>query len=612
MNLKEILKEILKERVSSVSTVKDLILTKQYIYAEIIQELEKNYSVAEIKSYFEQFIAKEFTDNRIKITNNQFNKRLFGKPAEYFKESPYFIQNYDDFISNVVNEQLEVQKEIFIKNNYLSMDLDKDTWILYFLKGPALNKREFNFLKINSPTLRKEVKMYFKYILQHETNFRNDRGFALLVTATNLLTNSFPEIRYFKDIKESHGRYLLTALQNGDIKTERGEGYAIESIRKMIQKCSIVIDYLIGQDNYPFRPYLNGLENITFYNSAKMGKNTEIIPEEVVIELDRYSHELNDNHRLVYEILAVTGLRIKEVTFLTENCLKPSKTSTDFMLLSYIPYKTLKSRKQTGSDTRLEVAITLELGNKINKQIKKTEHIRMLTKLPYIFYGNVTKIELKRFSMIQESTFVEAVNRLIRKHKICNAEGQLWHYTSRQSRKTLAVILVEEGATSSEIAIQFGHSTTRTTEQYYAEVRNRRLAQMNSEFFKTRFEILLGEDNLKAYSEEERRQLYVDFALNNRDVEFGKCSKHISEGPCGARAGSMSCATCPKLCTGIKYIDKWNEMLTSQQNIVNELICIYNKEGIQSIEYESFIEYKREIHLLKMCESTVSSIKQIN
>lgn len=392
------LKEILEERVKKVLPVKDLFLTKQHTYAAIMQTLEENYSLSEITKYFEQYITKEFTNNRVKITNNNFYKGMFGKDASYFKESPYFKRNYGEFITSIVNNQLDIQKESFIKNNYKSMSLVKDTWILYFLKGPALNKREFDFSKIESSTLRKEVKMYFKYTLKNVDNFRNDRGFALVVTACNHLTHSFPEIRHFKDVKESYGRYLITLLQNGDIKTDHGKDYAIESIRKMIQNCSFIINYLIKQDNYPFRPNLNALENISFHNGSKMSKNTEIIPEEVVMQLDSHFHELNENHSLIYEILAVTGLRIKEVTFLTEDCLIPSKTSTDYILLSYTPYKTLNSRKQTGDDTRLEVAITLELAGKINEQIKKTEYIRNLKDWPYIFYGNVTE---KRFSLVR-------------------------------------------------------------------------------------------------------------------------------------------------------------------------------------------------------------------
>lgn len=198
---------------------------------------------------------------------------------------------------------------------------------------------------------------------------------------------------------------------------------------------------------------------------------------------------------------------------------------------------------------------------------------------------------------------------MIKKYQICKEDGELWHYTSRQSRKTLAVTLIEQGASSNEIAMQFGHSDIRTTEKYYAEVRKKRLAELNSEFFKKRFKVLVGEDNLKCYSVEERRQLYVDFALNTREVEFGKCSKHISEGPCGVRAGSISCATCTKLCTGTKYIDKWTELVTSQRNIVNELLRIYGEEGIEEKDFMEFIEYKREIHLLNSYTSVVTNIE---
>src|SRR5690606_35983454 len=141
----------------------DLILSNKYIYSSIIKALEEIYSLEQIKLFFKKFIDKEFTNKRINVSNNKFFKEMFGKNSSYFKESVSFKQNYNESITNIVSEKLEEQKEIFIKNNQQSMNLSEDKWVMYFIKGTSLNKREFDFSKIESETLRKEVKMYFKH-----------------------------------------------------------------------------------------------------------------------------------------------------------------------------------------------------------------------------------------------------------------------------------------------------------------------------------------------------------------------------------------------------------------------------------------------------------------
>ncbi|MFA2821554.1 tyrosine-type recombinase/integrase [Bacillus wiedmannii] len=588
------------------SSLKNLILLDGHNYPSVVNTLNKLFSKDEIEQFFINFIHDVFTSNRIRVSNNLFYIEMFGKGNAYFKESSDFTYNFGSFVSGVIDLALAEQEKMLLGNNYKTMSLNNDSWILFFKKGPALNKREFDFSKIISVTLRHEVKMYFKHLLKCETNFRNDKGFALLIAACNNLTSDFSEILYFKDIKEKHIRSLINKLEVGEVTTEHNKKYSIESIRKMIQKCSSVVNFLIDKDDYSNRPFVNNLSSVIFNNTSSHSKNTEIIPEEVASQIDSNLDSLNQNHQLIYEILSVTGLRFKEVSHLTFDCIDNSKYTNDYKMLSYTPYKTLNDRKRSGRDDPPEVAIPNELATKIKKMILHTEHVRKITETPFIFFGKQTGGN--RFFLVQESAFVEAINRLIKFHNIHSSDGGLWHYSSRQSRKTLAVNLVEEGATVNEIAMQFGHADIRTTEKYYAEVRKKKLAEMNSSFFKKRFMVFVGEENLKNYSEEERKQLYVDFSLNSREVEFGKCSKHMSEGPCGIRTGAMSCATCPKLCTGLNYLEKWTELLDSQKNIVEELLRIYNKELISANEYEEFIEYQKEIKLLKTYQDVVDTI----
>lgn len=102
--------------------------------------------------------------------------------------------------------------------------------------------------------------------------------------------------------------------------------------------------------------------------------------------------------------------------------------------------------------------------------------------------------------------------------------------------------------------------------------------------------------------------MYVDFCLNKRDVEYGQCSKHLSEGPCGKRTGMMNCATCDKLCTGSKYKEKWQKLVEKQEEMVSNLVCYYN--GMNIADYQDFIEYRRENELLLKYKDVLLSIER--
>ena len=56
-----------------------------------------------------------------------------------------------------------------------------------------------------------------------------------------------------------------------------------------------------------------------------------------------------------------------------------------------------------------------------------------------------------------------------------------------------------------------------------------RLAELNTEFFRKKFDLLLSEEQLSKYSEEERRLLYIDFRLEQRKVELGYCLQKLAD-----------------------------------------------------------------------------------
>lgn len=602
------LTKILENQVSNIATLSEVVA--EYGFSVTLNQLRTLYKDEEILDYVRQFCIKEFYEKRIIIRINKFNLSFYGKESSYLKYASCNNSDIEEKINIVIEEIYNMEKVKFIKDNRKEMSLKSDFWRLCFLKGPALNKRDMDFMQIESATLRHEVKMYFKYKLWNETNFRNDRGFALLCSGVNIIAKQYPSVEHFCDINSFHINYLITILQTDEIVTQYDDKYSTESLRKMVQMISAVTKYLMEIDNYTYSPQINFAGEFTFYNSEAMMKNTEIIPDCVTEQLDNHYQELGSNYRLIYEILKETGLRLKEVIFLEANCLEQSKVDKKYFVLEYTPYKILNNLKKSGSPCNQIVLINDLLANKLYNKINNTDSLRKRSNCNYIFLSQKTKAENStNIAMAQESNYVNAVNQLIKKHNIVGEDGELWHYTARQARKTLAVNMAENGATSQEIANQLGQHSKKTTEKYYAEVRKKKLAQLNSDYYKKKFALYVGDENLKHYSEEERRQLYVDFAMSTREVEFGQCAKHISEGPCGKRVGKSNCATCPKLCTGTKYLNKWIELRDSQQNIINSLLKTYESHNIT--DYKDFIEYRKEVKLLKDYQVVINKINDM-
>ena len=184
----------------------------------------------------------------------------------------------------------------------------------------------------------------------------------------------------------------------------------------------------------------------------------------------------------------------------------------------------------------------------------------------------------------------------------------MWHFTSRQFRKTIAVKLIENGATTAELAYWLGHLCSDTAAKYYAEVRKMKLAELNTRFFLEKFELIISNEQLENYTEEERKLLYADFRLEQRRVEFGFCMIKAADGPCQNRNSLYNCINCRNLCTGKQYLPYWLELLEQQKLVVEKLISTYMAEGIS--DYTNYTEYRQEFRLLNGYGNIVKAIQE--
>ena len=92
-------------------------------------------------------------------------------------------------------------------------------------------------------------------------------------------------------------------------------------------------------------------------------------------------------------------------------------------------------------------------------------------------------------------------------------------------------------------------------------------------------------------------------------MELGVCSKHPSEGRC-ADLGNISCASCPKLCTGRAFQARWQELYEDSSRLLAEFEGKYAELGIPRDVYEGYTEYAQEKTLNERYRAVLDAMEE--
>jgi len=553
-----------------------------------------------ITEYLE-YMTNKFTMERKLITVQGFCRSLMGSNLMMSRErlDPDFVR----LVDVVVKKEYQHQCKKFIEDNPRQLDVKSDQWILYYKHGPSLYKNTMDFSKIQSKSLRLEIKYFMRYRYYY-ISAKKDAIIHTLSEAVNLLVEGNPSLHFFADVDDVDVRALYMVMERR-FGQESG-GKSVSGIVRIFSVMSLLMEYLLSDRRDAAMqspvPQQNPFKQYKFHNAKNYKARTLIIPEAVAEGIDAHLHELTDIQALLYRIFSSTGMRMKEVLFLERDCLEPS-TYDGLVQIKYKPYKTLKARRKKGVSDYHRVLIFQSLADEIKGQIKERAMLRQELGVPYIFVNQKPK---HRAAMINMGHYVLMINKLIQKHHLCDESGEVWHFTSKQQRKTLAVTLIENGGSVDELAYWLGHLSRSSASGYYAEVRQMKLASLNTEFYRKKFDLAISKEQLADYSEQERRLLYMDFRLEQRRVEFGFCLKKLADGGCTSRNSLINCVNCKNLCTGKAYLPYWQELFKEQTRLVEALIVSYNKAN--RLNYEEFKEYKQAVYIKNCYENTVKAI----
>lgn len=582
-------------------------------YMTYIQKFNQFFRMSEndIKTYLQYYVDK-YTLDRKTVSFMYLIEEVFGaKRIGNFKidNKERGVDKYYEELKRIVDEIYSSQGEELLKNNENEVDLKNDKWIITYEEGPKYHKKEFDFSKIISKEFRYEVKLYIIEELKCR-NIKNINTLSLVTTCLNYICENRNEVRCFGDIEVSDVTKLYYYLQNEYI-TIHNKQSSPSTIQKQIKRLGLITKYLIKYDKrnrlMTEAPKDNIFDDIKFKNIENMHKKTDIIPEIVIEQLEKHINCLQPRFRLMFEIFINSGIRLKEVMTLKENCLDFNKLKGS-VVMEYTPYKVENVAKRKSRPPENEIVIPLFVAELINKQINSTEKLREQYNSKNIFIHLNDDKGYYRANLTSSNSFAKAINALIKSKKIVDYNGELWKFTTRQSRKTIAVMVLENGGTMQELAYILGHFNQVTLQKYYAAVREKKIEELNTEFYKNKFKIDIGQECLDKFTEAERKVLYIEFLSEYRKVELGYCSKHFSEGPCGSRIGKVSCANCEKICTGIQFIDKWYKLRDEQIKITTNLADVYKKGNIKYEDYAEFREYEIEVYYLKMYQEVIDKI----
>ncbi len=502
----------------------------------------------------------------------------------------------DVIFKHYYDKKLIELKRHFFESNANDQIMTNDIWTIYYPSKENFKRTVLDFSCISSTFQKQEIKLFIKHDC-FVKNFKLDSHiYHRLIKSMTFLHDKF-EVKQSANITSDH---ILMLFHHLEVENKIRPA-TLWQYKVFFKK---YFNYLISLD-YKGKPVVNPILNILLPNFKLHITKTKRIPEDILVFLDNYIHEVKkDEIAIMYHILMETGWRFSDIVSLTENCSEPDETNKEVANIWVSSPKTKNARIKNGLGDTLEDVISIYIHSLISNYVKSTRPLRDVYGITTLFF-NLNDGVICKYS---PKTFNRAIKNLCKKYDMRSIDENYWNTTSRQTRKTVATSLISSGASLSAVQKKLGHVDSQTTEQFYAEVHNKKISELNTEFYKNKFDMLMDDEKLKRFTEDERRYLYVDFQLGHRDVELGICTKHPSDGRCSL-LGYTSCAECPKLCTGNKYLNKWISLAISSKNLILKFEQEYKENNIEIEEYSNYIEYSQEVHLLRHYESVINAIE---
>ena len=381
-------------------------------------------------------------------------------------------------------------------------------------------------------TLYNEVNIFF----YHFNNFANIRNITSLKEVTNTEVDQF--ISYLHTtISRKSKKKLSSNMQRNCFK----------SLKSIIRWCQIH-----RPDDVSVTEIFTGNEYIGVNRKLKI----DFIPDNVVTQINQ-ALEIEGNPYLKYGIIILqsTGMRIGDLLKLRIDCIKPHPISG--YTIEWTQHKIRKDKAP--------MPVRRECVAAIEKLIENTadlrDEVRGEDKETLMIWRVKRGRNIGQVSVLTVNTFRYWFNKFVEDYNIRDQNGDYFHLTSHQFRRTLGTDMLSQGTNINVIQQVLGHSTPEVTKRFYADVKDKERAEVFNDIG------IIGNINLIQSSAFDNISDYEWFKENKEKGAClcdGYCTKPIVDGEiCERLLKRQKCYTCSRYITTPEYLEAHKQHLAN-------------------------------------------------
>jgi integrase/ribosomal protein L37AE/L43A len=444
----------------------------------------------------------------------------------------HFTYNPNKFKA-VVNPQDEYEKDVWDCRN-LGIDV-----------GVCRYTYKLNFSDIAQPWLLAALKQYIKYILATLSWTSGSEKLLAVKRFSRFLSTSYPSMTP-SEIDRLVIVDFLGYLAGTDLSVQT-RCITLGAVRGFLEFCYQnkhldVRRYLIRHEDFPKRP-----KSLPRY-----------IPEEVMQQLNQHLWDLPEPVMRMVLVLQECGMRISELLMMKTDCLLQDKAGDWF--LRYYQFKMKKE---------ITIPISRELARLVQEQ---HQYIRenLNIEFDYLFTSNEGGGRNGGFrpspKPMSRGAFAGYLNKLAKKHNICDSLGKRWHFQSHQFRHTVGTRMINNGVPQHIIQRYLGHESPNMT-AVYAHIHDQTMKEEIAKFHGKVVNIA-GEVVESITPEVEITDLqWFKRNIQAQALPNGSCAlPSISQGCPHANA----CLTCTHFRTTAEYLEEHRKHLEQTEQIIEK------------------------------------------
>ncbi len=454
------------------------------------------------------------------------------------------------------------------------MNLNDDVWYLTDVDTDSQNYNKsfrFDFTIITVFELKQLIKNYV--YRNYKTGNRIVRSLSEFLYKGKILNRFMEKYDYYNlyDFCNKEVELFIVFLKT-EISENTGKPFSYKYQKACFDMFKALISWgqIYMPKSVPKIMIFSGNE----YPKVNQHLKIDYIPDKVIEQIHQKLHAENNVYlKCGICILECTGMRVGDLVLLKTNCLR--KNPIIGYELTWFDHKNHKERTPLPIPERCKVAI--------ENILSFTEDIRKLVcesdaDLLFIYKPRQCKNQ-KPVIPISRRIFEKWIKDFPKTHNICDTDGSLYQLTTRKFRRTLATDMLSKGTNIKTIQETLGHASVTTTKLYYADVKDKSVAEM---FDKIGILGNISEIGQSEVLQPDEKVWCLENIQAKARLADGYCTMPIRNGElCDHLKKRCKCYTCSRYITTLQDLEYHKSHLQELKYLVDS--NIYGEHYVQHL-----------------------------